>query len=390
MVETKVAPTGRRTVNLDTMAKELGARRPMAYEAAKQGELPVPSVKIGEGGMVQRLRRSLIDLDAERPVRMVCGFSGGRDSLALLAGLALLQRLGLLEVRALHVDHAVRPGSAAEARQAVEVARSLGVECDVCTVPNAAVERHGGVGLEEALRRERYRAFADVAERSGAYAVALGHHQRDQAETVLLHLLRGAGIRGASGMRVLRDLEVPWWEDAQGSNHRVVQVWRPFLAESAEAVRSFAEALGLPIVDDESNADTAFRRNAIRHQVLPVLESVNPGAVANLARFAGLAGEDSDELDHQARLALDGVEDVGILPTGWLLALPLALRRRVLLHWCRRQAGGIEISLDRIDAILRVSAVKDRERQVEIGSGWSVLVRRDELCLSPPSARADA
>lgn len=344
---------------------------------------------LGEIGLVQRLRRSLIDLDAERPVRMVCGFSGGRDSLALLAGLASLQRLGLLEVRALHVDHAVRPGSAAEAQQAVTVARSLGVECDVCTVPNVAVERHRGVGDEEALRRERYRAFADAAEGFGAYAVALGHHQRDQAETVLLHLLRGAGIRGASGMRVLRDLEVPWWDDDQCGG-RVMRIWRPFLMEPAESVRSFAESLDLPIVDDESNADTAFRRNAIRHQVLPVLESVNPGAVANLARFAELAGEDSDELDRQARLALDGVEDVGVLPTGWLLALPLALRRRVLLQWCRRQAGGIEISLDRIDAILRVSAVKDRERQVEIGSGWSVLARRDELRLSPPSTRADA
>lgn len=344
---------------------------------------------LGEVGLVQRLRRSLAGLEAQGPVRIVCGFSGGKDSLALLAGLATLQRLGLAEIRALHVDHGIRLGSAAEARQAVEVARSLGVECDVCTISNAAVEKHRGVGLEEALRRERYRALADAAERFGVGAIAVGHHQRDQAETVLLHLLRGAGLRGASGMRVLTELQVPWWEDDREGGHRILRIWRPFLSESAEAVRSFAEALDLPIVEDESNADATFRRNAIRHQALPVLEAIMPGAVASLGRFAELAREDSDELDRQARLALDGVEDVGVLPTGWLLALPLALRRRVLLQWCQRQAGGIEISLDRIDAILRVSAVKDRERQVEIGSGWSVLVGGDELRLSPPSSRAE-
>lgn len=339
---------------------------------------------LGEVGLVQRLRRSVTALDTERPVRIMCGFSGGGDSLALLAGLASLQRLGILEVHAVHVDHGIRSSSVAEARRAVEVAGLLGVECDVCTIPSAAVERHGGVGLEEALRRERYRAFADAAERSGAYVVALGHHQRDQAETVLLHLLRGGGIRGASGMRVLRELEVPWWEDDRGGRRQVVRVWRPFLLESAESVRGFAEALGLPIVEDESNADDTFRRNAIRHRVLPVLEAVTPGAVANLARFGSVAGDDSDELDRQARLALVGLDDPEVLPVEVLDALPVALRRRVLLQWCRRRAHGVEITSNRIDEILRVSGVRGRERRVEIGFGWCVLVTRGGLRLLPP------
>lgn len=338
-----------------------------------------------EVGLVQRLRRSVAALDTERPVPIVCGFSGGGDSLALLAGLASLRRLRLVAVRAVHVDHGMRPESASEARQAVEVARSLGVECDVCTIRGAAVERHRGVGIEEALRRERYRAFADAAERSGAYVVALGHHQRDQAETVLLHLFRGAGIRGASGMRVLAELEVPWWEDDRGGRRQAMRVWRPFLEESAESVRSFAESLALPIVEDESNADVTFRRNAIRHQVLPVLESIFPGAVANLARFADLAGEDSDELDRQGTMALHDAGDPDLLLVEVLDALPLALRRRVLLHWCRGRARGVEIASNRIDEILRVSAVKERSRRVEIGSGWSVLVTRDGLRLLPPA-----
>lgn len=322
-------------------------------------------------------------LDTVRPVRIVCGFSGGGDSLALLAALAALQRLKLLEVHAMHVDHGTRPGSSLEARQAVEVSRSLGVECHILTISVNAVGHHAGVGIEEALRRERYRAFADVAERSDAYAVALGHHQRDQAETVLLHLLRGAGIRGASGMRQLSELEIPWWEGAPASR-RVVRIWRPFLSESARTVRSFAESLGVLIIEDESNADVAFRRNAIRHQVLPVLEAISPGAVGNLARFARLAGEDSDELDRQASLALDDAGDPEILPVGVLRGLPLAVRRRVVLHWCRRRARGMEISSNRIEEILRVAEGKGRERRVEIGSGWFVQVSRTGLRLTPP------
>jgi len=325
-------------------------------------------------------------LDAARPVRVVCGFSGGGDSLALLGAAASLQRLGVLEVNALHVDHGIRPDSAVEARQAVEVARSLGVECEIRTLPVDAVGHHAGVGIEEALRRERYQAFADAAERSGAYAVALGHHQRDQAETVLLHLLRGSGIRGASGMRELSELEVPWWEGDGAANRRVVRIWRPFLAEPAETVQGFAQSLGLPIVEDESNADVTFRRNAIRHQVLPVLESVSPGAVGNVARFALLAAQDSDELDRQASLALDDADDPGVLQVGVLEKLPLAVRRRVVLQWCRRRARGVEIPLNRVEEILRVAGGKGRERRVEIGSGWSVQVSGGGLRLVPPGS----
>lgn len=201
----------------------------------------------------------------------------------------------------------------------------------------------------------------------------------------MLHLLRGAGIRGASGMRALMELEVPWWQDERGGNPQAVRIWRPFLSEPAESVRNFAESLDLPIVEDESNADLGFRRNAIRHRALPVLEAISPGAVANLARFAELAGEDSDELERQATLMLHDTADPDLLPVEVLDALSLALRRRVLLHWCRHRAHGVEIGLNRIDEVLRVAGVKERERRVEIGSGWSVLVSRDGLRLLPPA-----
>lgn len=339
-----------------------------------------------EVGLVQRLRRSLATLDADRPVRILCGYSGGGDSLALLAALASLRRFGQLDLQALHVDHGVRPGSSSEARLVVEVAHSLGVHCDVHTVLKDDIERHLGVGAEEAMRRERFRAFAKAAERCGADAVALAHHQRDQAETVLLHLLRGAGVHGASGMRVLAAIEVPWWEDDRGERRRVPWIWRPFLLEPAESVRAFAESLNKPVVEDETNADASLRRNAIRHQVLPVMESVVPGAVANLARFADLAGEDSDELDRQAALVLDDAGDPEIMSMAVLQALPVGARRRVLLQWCRRRTQDAEITSNRIEEILRVADTNGRKRRVEIGAGWSVSVSREGLQVLPPAS----
>lgn len=337
-----------------------------------------PLIPTREGGLVQRLRRALAAVDAERPVRILCGYSGGADSLALLAGLASLRRPGVLEVHALHVDHGLRPESVSEAQLAVEVADSLGVECAMYAVSRAFVERHRGVGVEEAMRRERFRALAGAAERCDADVVALAHHQRDQAETVLLHLLRGAGIHGASGMRALVEIRVPWWEDDR-DGRRLLRIWRPFLLEPAETVRGFACSLNMPIVEDETNADTSLRRNAIRHRVLPIVESVVPGAAANLARFADLAAEDGDELDRQADLAVANMGNPEIMPIVKLAALPLAVRRRVLLRWCRRQAPGAEMTSNRIEEMLRVADRKGRQRQVEIGAGWSVVVSRGGL-----------
>jgi len=235
------------------------------------------------------------------------------------------------------------------------------------------------------LRRARYLAFAEVFEETGATVLALGHHQQDQAETVLLHMLRGSGIRGASGMRSFVQTEIPWWESVDDEEARsLIPVWRPFLAESQLEVRAFAESLGVPIVEDPSNLDRAIRRNAIRHDVLPKLEEIMPGAVANLARFAGLAGDDSDELDMQAVGALMEAGVPKALCREWLLEYPVALQRRIVQVWFESDAVGVKLSANRIEQILKVAQARGRAREIEIGSGWSVLVSRDALSLAPP------
>lgn len=350
---------------------------------------PAVRGRTGEVGIVQRLRASLAKLDLrERPL-MLCGYSGGADSLALLGALAELGRLGVCGVHAVHVDHGARPGSGDDAQRAAAGADRLGVPFTLVRLSVSVLEGGKGLGIEETLRRARYLAFRGAFEQIGAQTLALGHHERDQAETVLLHLLRGSGIRGASGMRAFAQSDIPWWESApgdHGSDAVAVPIWRPFLSESAPDVRAFAESLDVPIVEDPSNRDPVFRRNAIRHQVLPRLEAITPGAEAGLSRFARLAGDDSDELERQAREVLMEAGNPQVLDRAWLLERPLAIRRRIVRHWFGLAAVGIELSANRIEQVLTVAGTIGGVREIEVGLGWSVVVRRTDLVITRVSS----
>src|SRR5690606_22762763 len=126
-----------------------------------------------------------------------------------------------------HVDHRVREDSP----EAVSLVRQLGATLQIPVIVRqldpGVIAGHAGSGPEEAMRRERYRAYEEVSSDVGGDAIALAHHQRDQAETVLLHLIRGAGLQGASGMREWADIPVPWWSRTERPAN--LRVWRPLL-----------------------------------------------------------------------------------------------------------------------------------------------------------------
>lgn len=335
-------------------------------------------------GVVQRLRRTLLNAGLGDHPHVLLGFSGGMDSLALLVSLCALERLDLLHLSAVHVDHGVRGTSAVEARQVVALANALGVGCALWTVAAGDLARHQGVGVEEALRRERYRAFAEVASRVGADVVATAHHQRDQAETVLMHLLRGAGLQGASGMRELTELVVPWWDEL-GEASIQLRVWRPLLEEPVEALREVVQHLGVTPIEDPSNDDSRFRRNAIRHEVLPALERVMPGAVANLAGFAMLTAADEDVLDDIAAQSLrDALLGPDLRRSG-IRDLPVGLQRRVLRRWVLNEAPRLELSSQRVEALRLAGIGQEGALKIQLGGGWVVVAVKDLLRLERES-----
>lgn len=331
-----------------------------------------------ETGIVQRLRMSLRALPQSQPhVLIAC--SGGKDSVALTWLLADLRRLGLLELSLAHVHHGQHQEADRAADAVMRIGEGLSIPAHGRKLEQMDIDSHAGVGLEEAMRRERYRALAGIAEEVGADAIALGHHRIDQAETMLLHLMRGAGLGGLSGMQEIEYREIPWWTESNPASKTVL--WRPLLNESAAEIAEIAERSALLVIEDPTNTDTRFRRNAIRHKVVPVLESIAPGSTQSIARSAEVIRRDANLLFELTERALEDAELAGGLDRTKLLAQPVALQLRMIRAWFLNQLPQIEFSEDRVRAV-QIAVEKNRGGSViEIGSGASVVLRDGLLVL---------
>ncbi|MET9850500.1 tRNA lysidine(34) synthetase TilS [Streptomyces ossamyceticus] len=248
------------------------------------------------------------------PPLVLVACSGGADSMALASALAFeAPKLGI-RAGGITVDHGLQPGSDLRAAEVVLRLRELGL--DPAESVAVTVGRDGGP--EAAARDARYAALDAALDRHGATAVLLGHTRDDQAETVLLGLARGSGIRSLSGMAAV-----------SGADGRYR---RPFLTLDRQTARKACMVQSLPVWDDPHNADPAYTRSRLRHEGLPALEkALGKGVVEALARTAQLSRDDADALDAWARQAEASVRDAaGLLECAKLYALPPAVRRRIL------------------------------------------------------------
>ncbi|WP_185994495.1 tRNA lysidine(34) synthetase TilS [Nocardioides campestrisoli] len=262
------------------------------------------------------VRRALADLRAQQPGTLVVACSGGADSLALLAACVFEARARDADpgwrVVGATVDHGLQEGSAEQAQRVLAQMEALGVDetFSARVRVNAA-----GQGPEAAAREARYAVLGEIAARTQAAAVLLGHTLDDQAETVLLGLGRGSGGRSIAGMRreLVRD----------GTRYL-----RPLLDVRRGATEAACRAQGLDFWVDPHNSDPRFLRARVRHDVLPVLErELGPGVTETLARTADSLRADMEALDELTDAALAAP---GALEVASLAALPVALRRRVL------------------------------------------------------------
>jgi tRNA(Ile)-lysidine synthase len=321
---------------------------------------------------------------------VVVALSGGADSTALLLALEELKRAGLLDVEltAAHLDHGLRDESAeADARFAEALAREHGFEFVSARADVGRRASETGDNLEQAARRARYEFLAEAARRAEASAVLTGHTLDDQAETVLLRLLRGSGSEGLGGMRPERGLE-------EGLG---VVLRRPLLEWARRAdTEGYCRARGVEFRADEMNEDESFARVRVRRRLLPLLETFNPRAAESLARAAGLLREESAALEgFAARLLEDARAESSkssnpteaVRPSeAWplrvevLSAAPLALRRRALRLWVGRGRGGLRrISLAHVEAVERLLTGEKGGRMAELPSGSRVERRRGLL-----------
>ena len=317
---------------------------------------------------------------AARGERVLVAVSGGADSSALLLALDELRRAGRLgvELTAAHLDHGLRGERGAQDALWVESwARSLGYE--VLAGRAEPGEAAGRDNLEQSARRARYEFLAGAARACGARAVLAAHTLDDQAETVLLRLLRGSGAAGLAGMRPERPL------DAAGD----VALRRPLVGWARRAeTEEFCRARGVEFRRDEMNEDEGFARVRLRRRVLPLLATFNPRAAEALARAADLLYEDSAALE---ALASELLEEATAPPApGEGAARPLrvdtlaralpALRRRALRLWLARGRGDLRrVGLQHVKAVERLLAGERGGRVAELPGGGRVERRRGLL-----------
>lgn len=294
-------------------------------------------------------------------------YSGGLDSSVLLHALAQLGGRLSVPLSVVHVNHGLSPHSGEWTVQCRQQCEVLGLS--LCEL-KVAVERHGR-GIEAAARQARYAALARVVGEGEMLLTA--HHQDDQAETLLLQLLRGGGVRGLAAMPASRRFAAGW-------------LGRPLLGYSRASLQGYAESQGLRWVEDPSNFDTSLSRNYLRHALLPQLEERYGGIKAILARSAGHFAESAtllDELADQDLLTVAGGEGASLsIPS--LQLLSAGRQRNLLRYWLRRRGLTVPDSrnLQRIlDEVL--SAAADGVPQVR-WPGAEVRRYRDQLHALPP------
>lgn len=280
-------------------------------------------------------------MDLSRPLVMV---SGGPDSVALLCALVELRGRPVV----LHVDHGLRGEESREDALFVrEMCERLGVPCIVRTI------ELGGGNVQEEARNERYRIAEEISDEEGLSTIATGHTADDVAETVLLKLARGSGLRGLSGIPPVRG--------------RVV---RPLIENRRADVLTYLSLLGQPYRTDSTNLTSKYARNRVRLEILPVLEDLYPGAVDNIARAASLLREDLEALEGLVNGLIRRRGEEVVVPLDELWKMVPALRRHAIRRAYARLTSD-EGFLDSVavENVLKVAGREGGTRVVNLPGG---------------------
>ena len=309
---------------------------------------------------------------------LVVGLSGGPDSVALTDALAEAGAEGGFRVVAGHLDHALRPGSREDAVFCVDLCGRLGIPLRAGVADVRARARRDGGGLEEAARIERYAFLRAVMREEGAAAIAVAHTRDDQAETLLMRLLRGSGSRGLSGMRP-----------------RSGDVIRPLLDVSRAEVLEHLRRRGLPWREDPTNADLSLLRNRIRRELLPYLESrFNPKARAVLARTAALLGDEATVLGRLGDALYDGAsrhERGAVVLAREALHFASPAVARVAIRRAIEAEGGLRsVGAEHVEKILALaSAPAPSGRKLPLPGGREASFSFSEVRIGPRKTAAE-
>lgn len=260
--------------------------------------------------------------------RIAVALSGGLDSVVLLDTVCKAQAKNQNQIFAFHIHHGLQKQADAWLIFCEKLAKKYKIHFDFRLLHLHSDEEPGNV--EARARAGRYEALADLCEEYGIEDLLLAHHQNDQAETVLLQLLRGSGVAGLSGMPASRGI----------STNPGITLWRPLLNQSRQELEAYAKEHRLKWIEDPSNQNTKYRRNAVRKKIIPALKKIQPEALANMARSAQLLGEAQTLLNRLAQQDGKNILYKNQLKVAPLLVLAkedLPAANNVLRYWLQTQ-----------------------------------------------------
>ncbi|MGE6474917.1 tRNA lysidine(34) synthetase TilS [Psychrobacter sp. NPDC078631] len=302
--------------------------------------------------------------------RLWLACSGGRDSLALAALCVQLYRQGKLPClpELLHVDHGLQSDSQHWAKHVANWAQAQQIPCRIL---QAQVNGHD----EQAARQARYNVMRAHINQDDV--LLLAHHADDQAETVLMRLIQGAGVNGLSGMQ-------PWRVQTQGVQRNIL--WRPWLTIRRANISAYAKRLELPYIDDPTNDSGDNVRSGLRRDIMPILFTYNPNVIDNIARSAQLLSDAQETINAQAIQDMQQTENTDLqlslaqraLSINALQKLPM-YRQRQLLHYWLGQDEPLPPAKQLVDDVLTLSQRDDQDHQTELfwqGRKASYTIRR--------------
>jgi tRNA(Ile)-lysidine synthase len=343
---------------------------------------PKPRLSAFARNLLEEWRRLALP---EAAAQIVVAVSGGADSTALLLGLDELIRNEKLQLNLTiaHLDHGLRAESSKDARWVSRLAQSLGYEIILGKTNLMIKKASKPENLEQAARKARYNFLQKTAEKMGSTFVLTAHTLDDQAETILLRLLRGSAAEGLSGTPLVREL-------APGSKVKLV---RPLLAWARRSdTEDYCRRHQVDFRVDRMNDNEAFSRVKVRKHLLPLMKSFNSRVVEALSRTATLLNEDAAALSDEARglleLALQnsaGNNETSLpsLNVKVLLQSPAAIRRRALREWIRRSRGDLRrVEMVHLIAVEKLLQGGQGGRVAELPGGMKVTRRQGMLDLS--------
>lgn len=299
---------------------------------------------------------------------VLCALSGGADSMYLLCRLLEGRERYGWRVCAAHLNHGLRETAGRDEKFVRDWCGRRGVPLAVGLEDVAGYARREGLSLEEAGRTLRYRFLGQAALEAGCPLIATGHHAGDSAETVLMNLIRGCGLKGLAGIPERRD-----------------NIVRPMLEVSRGEIEAYLKEHGVPHVEDETNDDVNYTRNKVRHQLLPLLEELNPQAAAHIAAAARRLREDEEELSRQAApLAAEGLDipDGVALPVRVLREAPRPLALRACAGLLER--AGLGAQAVHLERVLALALGDDPSAGADLPGGRAY--RQYELLVLAPGA----